>query len=54
MTAIQSKINQLNANINQYKNSGLFTEEEAEKLCKPLYKELEVLAKEMNVNITEL
>ena len=54
MTTIQSKINKLNARIDQYKNSDLFTDEEADILCKPLIQELEDLSKEINVNTTEL
>lgn len=54
MTIIQSKINQLNARIDQYRNSGLFSEEQAEELIKPLQKELDELINEINVTTTEL
>ncbi|WP_372744314.1 hypothetical protein [Lutibacter sp.] len=50
MTAIQSKINQLNARINQFQNSeGLFSAEEIESLIAPLKLELAQLAKEIEV-----
>jgi len=43
MTTTQSKINQLKARIEQYRSSGLFSEEKAEELIIPLQKELDQL-----------
>lgn len=51
MNAIKSKINELNARIDQFENCGHFTEKEIEILSAPLLKELEKLAKEIEVNI---
>ena len=54
MTEIKSKINQLKARIDQYRNSGLFSDEKAAELIKPLQKELDGLLNEINVTTTEL
>ncbi len=51
MNATRSKINELNARIDQFKNCGHFTEKEIEILSAPVLKELEELAKEIEVNI---
>lgn len=54
MNATKSKINELNARIDQFKTCGRFSEETVEKVTAPLLKELEELAKEINVETTAL
>ncbi len=49
MTKNQSKINLLNAQINQFESSGLFDDAEKLKLCAPLKLELEVLVNEIGI-----
>jgi hypothetical protein len=50
MTIIESKINLLNAQIDQLENSGLFSEEETIRLSAPLKGKLQQLAREIEVN----
>ncbi len=54
MTAIQSKINELNARIDQFKTCGHFSEETIGKVTAPLLKELEEITKDINVETTGL